>query len=94
MRVFQPFLMERMMSRFEQEVEYNLSESGVHPVLLQELLDRENGYLQRLLETDLNYPPAAHCTALPRCDSGERAGNSRGYRGQLPRAKNPSGPQR
>ena len=31
---FQPFLMERMMSKFEQDVEYNLSESGVHPVSL------------------------------------------------------------
>ncbi|MCK4598594.1 hypothetical protein KAU37_02005 [Candidatus Bipolaricaulota bacterium] len=35
---FQPFLMERMMSKFEQDVEYNLSESGVYPVSLSELL--------------------------------------------------------
>ena len=35
---FQPFVMERMMSAFEQDVDYNLSESGVHPMLLSELL--------------------------------------------------------
>ena len=34
MPVFQPFHMERMMSRLEKEVEYNLSESGAHPVML------------------------------------------------------------
>jgi aspartate/methionine/tyrosine aminotransferase len=55
---FQPFLMERWMSRYEQEVEYNLSESGVHPVRLDELLDGEPGYLDRLLATELNYPYA------------------------------------
>ena len=62
MRVFQPFQMERMMSRLEKEVEYNLSESGAHPVLLRELVDRENGYLQGFLDTDLNYP---HTNGIP-----------------------------
>lgn len=62
MRVFQPFQMERMMSRFEKEVEYNLSESGAHPVLLRELVDRENGCLEGLLDTDLNYP---HTNGIP-----------------------------
>jgi len=62
MRVFQPFQMERMMSRFEKEVEYNLSESGAHPVRLRELVDRENGCLQNLLETELNYP---HTNGIP-----------------------------
>ena len=38
MSEFQPFVMERMMSLFEQEGEFNLSESGVHPMLLSELL--------------------------------------------------------
>ena len=28
---FQPFDMERMMSKWENIIEYNLSESGVHP---------------------------------------------------------------
>lgn len=53
---FQPFMMERMMSKFEQTVEYNLSESGVHPILLKDLLADDPKHIQRLLETDLNYP--------------------------------------
>jgi len=56
MREFQPFMMERMMSKFEQDVEYNLSESGVHPVLLGELLADRPDYVDQLLNTDLDYP--------------------------------------
>ena len=56
MPLFQPFEMERMMSRFERKVEYNLSESGVHPLRLSELLDGDQGLLERLLGTALNYP--------------------------------------
>ncbi len=63
MQVFQPFVMERMMSKHEQEVEYNLSESGVHPLLLGELLDRRPGALESLLKTDINY---AHANGIPR----------------------------
>jgi hypothetical protein len=37
-RVFQPFLLEQMQAMFEQDVEYNLAESGVHPLSLRELL--------------------------------------------------------
>jgi aspartate/methionine/tyrosine aminotransferase len=55
---FQPFLMERMMSRFEQEVDYNLSESGVHPITLGELLGDDPASIPRLLATELNYPYA------------------------------------
>jgi aspartate/methionine/tyrosine aminotransferase len=62
MNEFQPFVMERMMSRFEQEVQYNLSESGVHPVLLKELLADDPGYIQQLLDTELNYP---HVNGIP-----------------------------
>ena len=36
---FQPFVMERMMSRWENVVDVNLSESGVHPMTLAELLE-------------------------------------------------------
>jgi aspartate/methionine/tyrosine aminotransferase len=53
---FQPFEMERWMSKFEQAVEYNLSESGVHPMLVSELLDERPGAVEELLATDLNYP--------------------------------------
>lgn len=37
--VFRPFEMERWQSTWEHRVEYNLSESGVHPLTLGELLD-------------------------------------------------------
>ncbi len=56
MSEFQPFVMERMMSRYEQAVDYNLSESGVHPMLLRELLGDEPGRVEGLLDADLNYP--------------------------------------
>ena len=36
---FQPFVMERMMSKWENVVDVNLSESGVHPMTLAELLE-------------------------------------------------------
>jgi aspartate/methionine/tyrosine aminotransferase len=62
MSVFQPFAMERYMSAYEQEVEYNLSESGVHPMLLHELLDLKSGSLEELLATDINY---AHANGRP-----------------------------
>ena len=77
MPVFQPFQMERLFSRFENEVEFNLSESGVHPVLLRELVDRENGYLQGLLDTDLNYP---HTNGIPQL----RQNIARLYQGGTP----------
>ncbi|RME80113.1 MAG: aminotransferase class I/II-fold pyridoxal phosphate-dependent enzyme [Caldilineae bacterium] len=60
---FQPFLMERMMSRFEQDVEYNLSESGVHPLRVQELLDQAPELMEELLASDFNYP---HVNGIPR----------------------------
>jgi aspartate/methionine/tyrosine aminotransferase len=59
---FFPFEMERMMSRFEQAVDYNLSESGVHPVLLREMCEYDAGLLERLLATHLNYP---HVNGIP-----------------------------
>lgn len=59
---FQPFEMERYMSAYEQAVDYNLSESGVHPMLLRELLDLREGFLEELLETEINY---AHANGRP-----------------------------
>ena len=38
MITFQPFVMERVMSKWENVVEYNLSESGVHPLSVRELI--------------------------------------------------------
>jgi aspartate/methionine/tyrosine aminotransferase len=54
--------MERMMSKFEQEVDYNLSESGVHPITVDELLAGKPGLVEDLLRTDLNYP---HVNGIP-----------------------------
>ncbi len=62
MSEFQPFVMERMMSKFEQDVEYNLSESGVQPILLGELLADDPDYINNLLATELNYP---HANGIP-----------------------------
>ena len=62
MTQFQPFVMERMMTQFEQEVDYNLSESGVHPLLLSELLGDAPEMIEGLLATDLNYP---HVNGIP-----------------------------
>lgn len=62
MSPFQPFVMERFMSKFEQEVDYNLSESGVHPILLSELLGNDAEARHDLLNTELNYP---HVNGIP-----------------------------
>src|SRR5210317_29313 len=56
MTTFQPFMMERWMSLYEQDVDYNLSESGVHPIKLAELLGEDEAVLVDLLNTELNYP--------------------------------------
>lgn len=48
------FEMERMQSAFENEVELNLSESGVHPLKVAELL--EDDETTQFLEHELGYP--------------------------------------
>lgn len=62
MSVFQPFVMERMMSKHEKQVEYNLSESGVHPLRLRELVERRPEALSDLMETALDY---SHANGIP-----------------------------
>jgi aspartate/methionine/tyrosine aminotransferase len=62
MSSFEPFLMERWMSKFEQDVEYNLSESGVHPVRLSELLGAEPHGIDELLQIEFGYP---HVNGIP-----------------------------
>ncbi|UCH10534.1 MAG: aminotransferase class I/II-fold pyridoxal phosphate-dependent enzyme [Fidelibacterota bacterium] len=62
MTEFQPFLLERMMSKYEQLVEYNISESGVYPVFLKELLDGDSSRIEGLLGISLNYP---HAEGIP-----------------------------
>jgi len=49
----EPFKMERMQSTWENVVKYNLSESGVHPLALQELINQEE--LDELLSLGLGY---------------------------------------
>ncbi len=55
MTAFQPFDMERMMSKWENVVQYNLSESGVHPITVRDLVD-DPAMVEGLLATELNYP--------------------------------------
>ena len=58
MSQFQPFVMERMMSKHEHEVDYNLSESGAHPIRLKELLNQSGTQVEELLSTSFGYPHA------------------------------------
>ena len=52
---FQTFDLERIMSDWEQVVEYNLSESGAHPVKVRELIAHDPDILDRMLDTELGY---------------------------------------
>jgi aspartate/methionine/tyrosine aminotransferase len=51
---FYPFVMEAMMSVWENVVEYNLSESGVYPMTARELVD-DPAELERLLNLGIDY---------------------------------------
>lgn len=57
MMTFQQFEMERMMSKWENVVEYNLSESGVFPLSVREFVE-DPAVLDELLDTPLHYPQA------------------------------------
>jgi aspartate/methionine/tyrosine aminotransferase len=59
---FQPFVMERMMSKFEKAVDYNLSESGVHPLTLKEFFQGDPDGLAKLLSLEMDY---AHANGIP-----------------------------
>jgi aspartate/methionine/tyrosine aminotransferase len=65
------------MSAYEQEVEFNLSESGVHPMLLKELLAHQDGFLEMMLNTEINY---AHANGRPEL----RENIARLYKGASP----------
>jgi aspartate/methionine/tyrosine aminotransferase len=54
---FVPFGLERMMSRWENVVEYNLSESGVHPLSMHELVN-DSTLLDEILSIRLGYAQA------------------------------------
>lgn len=53
---FYPFMLEREMSIWEYQVKYNLSESGVHPMTVEELFEGDPQFIEDLLSTSLNYP--------------------------------------
>jgi len=58
MRAFQPFAMEQMMSEWENVVDVNLSESGVHPMTVGELLAMDGRELNDLADIGMFYPQA------------------------------------
>ena len=55
---FYPFQLERIMSKWENVVQYNLSESGVHPLSLVELAEDNPDFIEGLIKTSLNYAQA------------------------------------
>lgn len=63
MNEFQAFEHEVMASRNEKAVGYNLSESGVHPLQLRELLTDNPEYIETLLATEIDY---AHGNGNPK----------------------------
>ena len=60
MTAFTPFALEEWQSRYEETVAYNLADSGVHPVRMDELVTD----VERLLALDLHYPPVGGTEAL------------------------------
>jgi aspartate/methionine/tyrosine aminotransferase len=64
MSPFQPFVMERMMSKWENVVAANLSESGVHPLTLGELLETAGVDPGAIADVAINYPQANGTIAL------------------------------
>ncbi len=60
---FVPFRLERLLSTWENRVEYNLSESGVHPMNVREVLGDEAA-LDALAGLPLRYPQANGIPAL------------------------------
>ena len=59
---FIPFELEAIQSRWEQQVSFNLVESGVQPLRLEELLAAGPLSVEELLATELNYP---HVNGIP-----------------------------
>ena len=55
-----PFELEEWQSRYETTVEYNLADSGCHPVRLSELVS-DSASTDKLLALDLHYPPVGTC---------------------------------
>ena len=54
---FVPFAQERVMSKWENVVDYNLGDSGVHPMTAKELID-DPEVIEEVLSTGLYHPQA------------------------------------
>jgi aspartate/methionine/tyrosine aminotransferase len=55
---FVPFALERLLATWENQVAFNLSESGVHPMTLRELFDGDAAGLDALADAAMLYPQA------------------------------------
>ena len=61
---FEPFELERIQSIWEHQVDYNLSESGVHPLSFTELTGGDPAALARLANQELGYSQTNGTVAL------------------------------
>jgi aspartate/methionine/tyrosine aminotransferase len=59
-------MLERMMGKWENVVEFNLSESGVHPLKLGELMALAGRAVDELADVEINYPQANGTSELRR----------------------------
>ena len=88
----EPFAMERMQSTWENRVAWNLSESGVHPLRVEELADtdadrrrcsrRRSAIRRRTARPELR---RRHRVAVSGRDAGAHRSHERRLRGQLHR---------
>ncbi len=53
---FTPFDLEYTQSKWEQIVDFNLTESGVHPISTLDLVQGDESVIAELLKTEINYP--------------------------------------
>ncbi|MEO9170780.1 MAG: aminotransferase class I/II-fold pyridoxal phosphate-dependent enzyme [Candidatus Baltobacteraceae bacterium] len=53
---FVPFALERLLSTWENAVQFNLSESGVHPMTVRELFDGDGARIEALADLPMHYP--------------------------------------
>lgn len=54
---FYTFMLEREMGKWEHQVDYNLSESGVHPMTTRDLFENNPEKMDEFLNVEINYPP-------------------------------------
>src|SRR5947208_4008907 len=69
----EPFAMERMQSTYENQVDFNLSESGVHPLRLGDLVD-DPGARDALMQELLRYTQSNGTAALRSLVASQYAG--------------------